>query len=98
MRQDLAPDLRKRLGCRGMEVDPVRGMPATPRRPIQPTGVTAELAETRTKLRQAAPPDRWDAVQAEVSRLQLEQGMSPLAALQAVYARLAAGWVPPVSR
>jgi hypothetical protein len=49
-------------------------------------------------LREAAPPDRWDAVQAEVHRLQLEQGMSPLAALQAVYAKLAAGWVPPLPR
>ena len=69
----------------------------SPRRPVQPIGITAELAETRTKLRQAAPPDRWDAVQAEVSRLQRE-GMSPLAALQAVYAKLASGWVPPVPR
>jgi hypothetical protein len=62
---------------------------------MQPVGVTAELAETRTKLRQAAAPNRWDAVQAEVHRLQYDQGMAPLAALQAVYARLAAGWVPP---
>ena len=67
---------------------------SSPRQPIQPVGVTAELAETRTKLREAAPPDRWDAVQAEVHRLQFEQGMSPLAALQAVYAKLASGWVP----
>ena len=35
---------------------------------------------------------------AEVYRLQSEQKMSPLAALQAVYAKLASGWVPPVSR
>jgi hypothetical protein len=80
-----------------MEVDAVGAVPS-PRRPLQPTGVTAELAQTRTKLRQAAPPDRWDAVQAEVHRLQLEQRMSPLAALQAVYAKLASGWVPPVPR
>ena len=77
-----------------MEVEGVGAVPTT-RRPIQPIGVTAELAETRTKLRQVAPPDRWDAVQAEVHRLQFDQGMSPLAALQAVYAKLAAGWVPP---
>ena len=76
-----------------MEVEAVGAVPS-PRRPVQPVGVTAELAETRTKLRQAAAPDRWDAVQAEVHRLQFDQGMSPLAALQAVYARLAAGWVP----
>jgi hypothetical protein len=80
-----------------MEVEGVGAVPS-PRRPLQPTGVTAELAQTRTKLRQAAPPDRWDAVQAEVHRLQFEQRMSPLAALQAVYAKLASGWVPPVVR
>ena len=67
---------------------------SSPWRPVQPVGVTAELAETRTKVRQAAPPNRWDAVQAEVHRLQFDQGMSPLAALQAVYARIASGWVP----
>ena len=70
------------------------GAVPSPRRPVQPVGVTADLAVTRTKLRQAAAPDRWDAVQAEVHRLQYDQGMSPLAALQAVYAKLAAGWVP----
>jgi hypothetical protein len=80
-----------------MESDAVRGVPS-PRRPLQLVGVTAELAEARTKLRVAAPPDRWDAVLAEVSRLQLEQSMPPLAALQAVYAKLASGWVPPVAR
>ena len=70
------------------------GAVPSPRRPVQPIGVTAELAESRTKLRQAASPDRWDAVQAEVHRMQYEQGMSPLAALQAVYAKIASGWVP----
>ena len=78
----------------GMEVEAV-GSVSSPRRPVQPVGVTAELAETRTKLREAAPPDRWDAVQAEVHRLQFDQGMAPLAALQAVYAKLASGWLPP---
>ena len=76
-----------------MEVEAVGAVPS-PRRPVQPVGVTAELADTRTRLRQVAPPDRWDAVQAEVHRLQFEQGMSPLAALQAVYAKIASGWVP----
>ena len=80
-----------------MEVEPIGALP-TPRGPVQPVGVTAELAETRTKLREAAPPDRWEAVQAEVHRLQFEQGMSPLAALQAVYAKLASGWVPLAAR
>jgi hypothetical protein len=56
------------------------------------------MADTRSKLRQAVSPEHWDAVQAEVHRLQFEQGMSPLAALQAVYARLASGWVPPRPR
>jgi hypothetical protein len=65
---------------------------------MQPVGVSAELADARTKLREAAPSGRWDAVIAEVNRLQSEQRMSPLAALQAVYAKLASGWVPPVSR
>ena len=37
-------------------------------------------------------------LQAEVTRLQYEQKMSPLAALQAVYAKLASGWLPPASR
>jgi hypothetical protein len=81
-----------------MEVERVGAVSSNPRRPIQPMGVTAQLADSRRKLREAAPPDRWDAVQAEVHRLQVEQGMSPLAALQAVYARLAAGWVPPLPR
>ena len=81
-----------------MEVDPVGGVSSGPRRPVQPMGVSAQLADSRRRLREAAPPDRWDAVQAEVHRLQLEQGMSPLAALQAVYAKLAAGWVPPLPR
>lgn len=80
-----------------MEVESVGSIPV-PRRPVQPTGVTAELAEARATLREAAPSGRWDAVIAEVQRLQHEEHLSPLAALQAVYARLAAGWVPPVSR
>ena len=67
---------------------------SSPRRPLRPLGITAELAERRATLRQAAPPGRWDAVQAEVHRMQFDQGMSPLAALQAVYTRLASGWVP----
>ena len=78
-----------------MEVESIGSIP-TPRRPVQPLGVTAELAAARTKLREAAPSGRWDAVVAEVQRLQHEEHMSPLAALHAVYARLAAGWVPPL--
>jgi hypothetical protein len=80
-----------------MEVEGVGAIPS-PRRPVQPVGVSAELAEARTKLREAAPSGRWDAVLAEVNRLQYEQRMSPLAALQAVHAKLASGWIPPASR
>ena len=75
-----------------MEVEPVaRRFPSIPR---QQNSVTAELAEARARLRQAAPADRWDDVLAEVRRLQATEGLSPLDALKAVYARLAAGWVP----
>jgi hypothetical protein len=77
-----------------MDVEAVGSIPS-PRRPLQAVGVSAELAEARTKLREAAPSGRWDAVLAEVDRLRLEQRMSPLAALQAVHAKLASGWVPP---
>jgi hypothetical protein len=78
-----------------MEVESIGSIP-TPRRPVQPLGVTAELAEARKQLREATPSGRWDAVVAEVQRLQHEERMSPLAALHKVYARLAAGWVPPL--
>jgi hypothetical protein len=45
-------------------------------------------------MRAAAPADSWDAVTAEVSRLQNEKGMPLLAAMHEVYAKLAAGWQP----
>jgi hypothetical protein len=60
---------------------------------VLPTS-TAQVTEARAQLRDAAPPGSWDAVLNEVKRLQVEQAMSPLAAMQAVYARLAAGWQP----
>jgi hypothetical protein len=65
---------------------------------VQLVGVTAELADARTKLREAAPSGQWDAVLAEVQRLQTQESMSPLAALQEVYAKLASGWLPPLTR
>jgi hypothetical protein len=80
-----------------MEVEAVSSVPS-PRRPVQALGVTAELAAARTKLREAAPSRNWDGVLAEVQRLQTQESMSPLAALQAVYAKLASGWLPPLSR
>jgi hypothetical protein len=58
-------------------------------------GVTAQLAEARSMLRRAVPPDRWDAVSAEVQRLRDERGVPLLAALHAVHAKVAAGWLPP---
>jgi hypothetical protein len=75
-----------------MEIEPVapRWSPIPPQR----TGVTAELAEARSALRDLAPPDRWDDVLAEVRRLQASEGLAPLAALQAVQAKLASGWLP----
>jgi hypothetical protein len=78
---------------RAVEIEAVGAIPH-PRRPLQPTGVAAEVAETRARMREMAPPGRWDAVMDEVARLQHEESMSPLAALQAVYAKLASGWHP----
>jgi hypothetical protein len=57
-------------------------------------GMTAQLAEARRVLRAAAPDGSWDAVLAEVQRLQHENGVPLLAALHAVYAKLASGWRP----
>jgi hypothetical protein len=77
-----------------MEVEAVGAVMSSPRVPVQPTGITAELADTRSKLRASVPSEHWQGVLAEVSRLQFEQKMPPLAALQAVYAKLASGWLP----
>jgi hypothetical protein len=78
---------------RRVDIEAVGAVPS-PRRPVQLTGVSAEIAETRTRLREVAPSGKWDAVMAEVARLQAEESMSPLAALHAVYAKLASGWHP----
>lgn len=80
-----------------MEVEPVAHAPSR-RLPVQPQGATAELAEARAKLRDAAPRGSWDAVAAEVRRLQVDEHLSPLAALKKVHAMLASGWVPPIVR
>ena len=79
-----------------MDVEPIGSVPA-PRSPA-PTGVSAELATARRQLRDAAPSDSWDGVQAEVQRLQTVEHKPPLEALQAVYAKLASGWLPPAPR
>jgi hypothetical protein len=79
-----------------MDVEPIGSVPTPP--VARPTGVTAELAAARRELREAAPGDSWEGVLAEVQRLQNIEHMSPLDALQTVYAKLASGWLPPVSR
>jgi hypothetical protein len=80
-----------------MDVEPIRSVPS-PRVPVTPRGVTAELAAARKQLREAAPADSWEGVLAEVQRLQTIEHKSPLEALQTVYAKLASGWLPPISR
>jgi hypothetical protein len=80
-----------------MEVEAVGAVP-TPRRPVEPVGVTAELARARKQLREATPSGHWEGVLAEATRLQYDERMSPLAALMAVYAKLASGWLPPLAR
>ena len=90
-RADLpAPILRR------MDVEPIGSV--STRRPPGPTGVTAELSNARRQLRDAAPAGSWDGVLAEVQRLQLMEHIPPLEALKTVYAKLASGWQPPVSR
>ena len=81
-----------------MEVEAVGSAVPSPRAPIQPVGVTAELADTRAKLRESVPSEHWQGVLEEIARLQFEQKMPPLAAMQAVYAKLASGWLPHVPR
>jgi hypothetical protein len=81
-----------------MEVEAVGSAVPSPRAPIQLVGVTAELADTRAKLREAVPSEQWQGVLEEIARLQFEQKMPPLAAMQAVYAKLASGWLPHVPR
>jgi hypothetical protein len=81
---------------RAMSVEPIGSVPS--RRSSVPTGVTAEVVAVRKQLREAAPSDSWEGVLAEVQRLQTVEHMAPLDALQTVYAKLASGWLPPVSR
>jgi hypothetical protein len=75
-----------------MEIEPLARR--SPSIPLQRTGATAELAEAQAMLRDVSPPDRLEDVQAEVRRLQAREGLPPLAAVQAVLAKLAAGWRP----
>ena len=75
-------------------VDPMTSATFSALRAPQPTGLAAKVADARAQLRSAAPAGAWDGVLAEVQRLQQDQSMPMLAALQAVYAKLAAGWTP----
>ena len=76
-----------------MRVNAVAGA-GTEAVPGRPNAVAAQIAEARRMLRATTPDDSWDAVAAEVQRLQNDRGIPALAALHAVYARLAAGWTP----
>jgi hypothetical protein len=57
-------------------------------------GVSAQLADARSRLRQIAPPGSWDAVMEEVEEIRQERGVTLLVALQLVFDKLTAGWVP----
>ena len=48
-----------------MDVEPIGSVPS-PRVPVTPVGVTAQLAAARKQLREAAPSDSWEGVLAEV--------------------------------
>jgi hypothetical protein len=60
----------------------------------QSMGVSAQLADARSRLRSVTPAGADDAVMAEVHRLREERGLSLLAALRLVYEKLGAGWIP----
>jgi hypothetical protein len=79
-----------------VEIDRLRSVPPSVHVPEQ-RGVSAALADARAKLREAAPPNRWDAVLSEVSRIQIEQKTSMLDAMHVVLGKLAAGWTPPAA-
>jgi hypothetical protein len=78
-----------------VEIDRVGSVPRQAVHAPEQRGVTAALADARAKLREAAPPNRWDAVLSEVSRIQVERKTSVLDAMHVVLAKLAAGWTPP---
>jgi hypothetical protein len=80
-----------------MEVEGARPPLPPAARTVQPQGVSAAIADARAKLRAATPPDRWDAVMAEVTRVQVDQSASMLQAMQIVLRKMAGGWTPPRS-
>ncbi|MCU1667158.1 MAG: hypothetical protein JWP40_85 [Blastococcus sp.] len=78
-----------------MDVEGVRLSMPSQARTVRPQGISAALAESRAKLRDSVPPDRWDAVMEEVTRVQVEKSASLLEAMQIVLRKVAAGWIPP---
>lgn len=61
----------------------------------QPMGISAQFAQMRQAMHHAAPAASWDDIVAEAKQLQAGRGITLLAALQIVYEKLLAGWVPP---
>ncbi len=64
----------------------------------QLVGVSAEIASARRMLKLAAPPDRFDAVLAEVARIRTEGSVSLIEAMHAVVKAMANGWTPALPR
>jgi hypothetical protein len=81
----------------GMATDRVSGVSsARPAVAPSPMGITAQLADARAHVRSVIPVGAsWEDVFAEVKRLQADRGLTMLAALNVVYGKLLAGWVPP---
>ena len=80
---------------RCVEIDRVRSVASPAVHVPEQRGVSGALADARAKLREASPPDRWDGVLSEVSRIQVERKTSMLDAMHVVLGKLAAGWTPP---
>jgi len=62
--------------------------------PAGAMGVSAQLADARSRLRTATPVGAWEDVLEEVQRVREERGITLLAALQLVYEKLTTGWRP----
>ena len=78
-----------------MEVESARLPIPSQARTLRPQGIPAALADSRAKLRDSVPPDRWDDVMEEVTRVQVEKSASMLEAMQIVLRKVAGGWTPP---
>jgi hypothetical protein len=80
-----------------VEIDRLHSVPPPSLHVPEQRGVSGALADARAKLREAAPPSRWEAVLSEVTRIQVERKTSMLAAMHVVLGKLAAGWTPPAA-